>query len=59
MLITVTQPFAGLELKVTYLSDGGRLSPFLSQVIWGVGEPRQLHLRQTGGPGCSVCSMNS
>ena len=42
-----------------YLSDVGRGNPFLVQEICGVGEPMQLHLRQTGGPGCSVCSMNS
>ena len=42
-----------------YLSDVGRGNPFLVQEICGVGDPLQLHLRQTGGPGCRVCSMNS
>ena len=42
-----------------YLSDVGRGNPFLVQEICGVGEPLQLHLRQTGGPGWRVCSMNS
>ena len=42
-----------------YLSDVGRENPFLVQEICGVGEPLQLHLRHTGGPGWRVCSMNS
>ena len=42
-----------------YLSDVGRGNPFLVQEICGVGEPLQLHLRHTGGPGWRVCSINS
>ena len=42
-----------------YLSDVASGNPFLVQEICGVGEPLQLHLRHTGGPGWRVCSMNS
>lgn len=36
----------------------GRGKPSSVQIIWGVGLPLALHLSDTDGPGCIVCSMN-
>ena len=38
----------------SYLSDLGKGNPFNVHLISGVGLPRALHFRETGGPGCKV-----
>ena len=47
-----------LVLTSSYLSDFGSGKPCRVQLTWGVGLPLALHLRETGGPGCRVWSMN-
>lgn len=44
--------------KITHLGWSGNLKPSKDHAIEGVGFPDALHLSDTVGPGCSVCSMN-
>lgn len=48
----------GTMRKFIYLGCSGNLKPSNDQAIDGVGFPDALHLSETVGPGCSVCSMN-
>lgn len=41
----------------TYLPLPGSGKPSRVHAICGVGFPAELHLRDTAGPGCSVCSI--
>lgn len=42
----------------THLSLTGKGNPSRVHWICGVGWPAAIHLRDTSGPGCKVCSMN-
>lgn len=50
--------FKSFESEREYLSFWGRGNPSNDQVKCGVGFPVAIHLRDTGGPGCIVCSIN-
>ena len=42
------------QVDISYLSDRGKGNPFRVHLISGVGLPRALHFKETGGPGCKV-----